>query len=84
MTDQEARTIVLDRLAEIAPDADLGALAGDAVLRDELDLDSMDALALLEELSIAIGEDIPDRDAASLHTVDDLAAYLVARTAARA
>ena len=81
MTDQQARAIVLDRLADIAPDADVSALPGDAVLRDELDLDSMDALALLEELSNALGEDIPDRDAAALHTVDDLTAYLVAHGA---
>ena len=81
MTETEARTLVLARLAEIAPDAELDTLAGDAVLREELDLDSMDALTLLEDLSAAVGADIPDRDAARLLTLDHLAAYLAALTA---
>jgi acyl carrier protein len=81
MTHSEARALVLDRLAGIAPDADLDGLAPDAPIRDELDLDSMDALTLLEELSAAIGADIPDRAAATLRTLDDLAAYVATATA---
>jgi acyl carrier protein len=78
MTQAEARSLVLDRIGAIAPDAALDTLAGDADLREELDLDSMDALTLLEELAAAIGTDIPDRDAARLRTLNDLVAYAVA------
>ena len=80
MTDHEARDLVLTGIADVVPGADVAALPGDAVLRDELDMDSMDALSLLEELAAAMGRDIPDRDAAALHTVDDLVANVVAHT----
>jgi acyl carrier protein len=80
VTSEQARAFVLDRLADIAPEADLAGLGGDDVLREELDLDSMDALTLLEELSVATGADISDEDGRALRTLDDIVEYLVRRT----
>ncbi len=37
MNEAEAKALVLDVLSAIAPEADLAALPGNAILRDELD-----------------------------------------------
>ena len=47
MNEAEASSLVLDVLSGIAPEADFAGLRGNAVLRDELDLDSMDFLTYL-------------------------------------
>lgn len=70
MTDDAARRIVLEALAAIAPEATLDALDGDASLRDELDLDSVDVLALAAAISARTGIDIAERDFPSLATLD--------------
>lgn len=63
------RAAIATVLADIAPEADLTALASDANLRRELDLDSVDFHNLLAGLSKALGRDIPDRDAGGLVSI---------------
>jgi acyl carrier protein len=70
------RAIVFETLAGIAPEADPAALAGDAPMRDQLDLDSMDFLNLLVGIHERTGIDIPEADYAHLETLDELVAYL--------
>ena len=78
MSAAELRARVLGLLGEIAPEADLDALPGDAPLREELDLDSMDFLNLVAGLHEALGIDVPERDYRQLATVDECVAYLAA------
>jgi acyl carrier protein len=75
-TTDELRTQVLDVLGAIAPDADLATLPDDALLRDELDLDSMDVQGLVAGLYEATGIDVPERDYGKLDTVAACVAYL--------
>ena len=75
-TAAETRQLVLDTLAAIAPEADLASLPGDAVLRDELDLDSMDFLNFVTALHEQTGTDIPEADYPHLFTLDGAVAYL--------
>jgi len=73
----QLRAIVFEVLGGIAPEADPATLAGDAPLRDQLDLDSMDFLNLLVGIHERTGIDIPESDYAQLASLDALVAYLV-------
>lgn len=76
MTMDEAKALVIDALSNIAPEADYGSLRGGAVLRDELDLDSMDFLNFVADLHERTGLDIPEADYPLLATLDGAVAYL--------
>ena len=76
MTMDEARALVIDALSNIAPEADYDALRGEAVLRDTLDLDSMDFLNFVADLHDRTGLDIPEADYPLLTTLDGAVAYL--------
>lgn len=78
MTTDEARTVVLRCLAEIAPDADLDALPDDADMRRTLDLDSMDVFDLVAAIAEESGVEIPDREIPRLPSVGATAAFLAA------
>jgi len=76
MTPDAIRDGVLRLLQEIAPEADLGALDPDVNLRDQLDIDSMDALNFMIGLHKAFGVEIPERDYARLATINQCISYL--------
>lgn len=76
MTPAESRVLVADILAAIAPEADLSAVAGDADLREALDLDSIDFLNLVTGLHERTGRQIPEADYPRLFTLDGIADYL--------
>lgn len=78
LTTDQIRTTILNVLSSIAPEADLSALAPDVPLREQLDLDSMDALNFFIGLHAALGVDVPERDYARLATLDDCVAYIAA------
>lgn len=78
MNASEIRTLALEILAGIAPEADLAALGDDEQLRDVLDLDSMDFLTFVTRLHEATGADIPEADYARLATLEGVVAYLSA------
>lgn len=77
MTPDEARTVIAAALRHVAPEADLGSVPGDVELREELDIDSMDFLNLLIEVSAQTGIDIPEADYGRVSTLDRFVAYLV-------
>ncbi len=76
MKEAEARSLVLDVLSGIAPEADFATLRGKAQLRDELDLDSMDFLNFVAALHERTSIDIPEADYPKLATLDGAVAYL--------
>lgn len=85
MTDQvedpraRARAAVAELLARIAPGSDLDAVPPDADLRAELDLDSMDFLALVVGLESRLGVVVPEEDYPAMTTMSGALDYLGAR-----
>lgn len=74
-----ARATVLDAIGQIAPEADLGALADDAAIQEAVDLDSLDFLDLVTAVSEATGVDVPERDYPEIATLGGFVRYLAAR-----
>lgn len=76
MTKEECKQVVLDIIAEIAPDEDLTNVKPDVRLRDQLDLDSMDFLDIVMELRKQHGIEVPEEDYPKLASLDSCAEYL--------
>lgn len=76
MTKEECKQVVLDIIAEIAPDEDLSNVKPDVRLRDQLELDSMDFLDIVMELRKQHGIEVPEADYTKLATLDSCAEYL--------
>lgn len=76
MTQSEARAAIFEALGGIAPEADPAALAGDADLRETLDLNSMDFMNFVVALHERTGIDIPEADYGRFRTLDTAVAYL--------
>ena len=70
-----ARTLVVELLADIAPEADLGDVDDNEDLRPALDIDSMDFLNLIIALHERTGIDIPEADYPRLFTLVGIADY---------
>ena len=79
MTEAEIRTLVLEQLGDIAPEADLSAIDPEALLRDELDIDSMDFLNFVIALHEQLKVDIPEVDYPKLASINGAVAYLAAK-----
>lgn len=79
MDDAELRAGVLETIATIAPEMAQAPPRGDAPLREQVDLDSMDWLNVIVGLHQRFGVDIPEADYARLVTLDAIVAYLAAR-----
>ena len=77
MDNQKIKQIVLDIIAEIAPDEDLSDVKPDQRLRDQLDLDSMDFLDIVMELRKQHGIEVPEDDYQRLESLDSCAEYLL-------
>lgn len=76
MTNEECKKIVLDIIADIAPDEDVSDVKSDVRLRDQLDLDSMDFLDIVMELRKQYGIEVPEADYPKLASLDSCAEYL--------
>jgi len=81
MNETEIRRAIVEEIANIAPEADAGAVDPHADMRDALDLDSMDMLNLVIALTKRLAVDIPEVDYPKLTTLDGATAYLAARLA---
>ena len=76
MNEAELKDLLLQLLSGIAPEADYASLAGDANLRETLDLDSMDFLNFVTALHQRTGKNIPEADYPELVTLDKAIRYL--------
>jgi acyl carrier protein len=83
MNHDEARALVRDALRHVAPDADFDTLPPETMLRDDLELDSLDFENLVTRLSEASGHRIDEDDYPELTTVGSLVDYLSTRVPAR-
>ncbi|NVK41855.1 MAG: acyl carrier protein [Oceanospirillaceae bacterium] len=68
--------ILKAELLNIAPEASLDDVDGNADLREELDLDSLDFLHLIIAIGKRIGVEIPEADYGRIHSLDALLDYL--------
>lgn len=76
MPSNDIRDEVLSVLTTIAPEVEPDDIRDDGLLRDQVDLDSMDWLNFVVALHDRLGVDIPEADYRKLVTLDDLLAYL--------
>ena len=76
MTPEQARHAIDESLGQVAPDADTESLAPDANLRDTLELDSLDFLRFVEELSGRTGRRIEEDDYPQLATMASAIKFL--------
>lgn len=84
MNETEARSAVSEALARIAPEVDLADVRAGDRLRDSLDLDSLDFLALVDALHDRTGVDIPEKDYPLVETIEGLLGYLTSHAPAPA
>lgn len=78
MRTDDARAAVRDALHRVVPDVDIADVSEDADLRDALELDSLDFLAFVENLSKGAGTRIDEDDYPRLDTVNHAVAFLTA------
>ncbi len=76
MSTSNIRQIVLDIIADIAPDEDVTGLDDKKSLREQLDLDSMDFLDIVMELRKRHKVEVPQEDYPKLATLESCVAYL--------
>jgi acyl carrier protein len=82
MTQDECKKLVLDIIADIAPDEDISNVKPDVRLRDQLQLDSMDFLDIVMELRKRHGIEVPEAEYMKLASLDSSAEYLMPKFAA--
>ncbi|MBX9982460.1 MULTISPECIES: phosphopantetheine-binding protein [Mycobacterium] len=73
---EDTRDVVLSVLTTIAPEVDADDITDDDLLRDQVDLDSMDWLNFLLGIHKRFNVDIPESDYASLRTLSDVVGYV--------
>ncbi len=79
-TTREIRDDVLSVLTAIAPEVEPDELTDDALLRDQVDLDSMDWLNFLLGIHKRLQVEIPEADYQKLRTLADVVGYVEARS----
>ncbi|HNM86696.1 MAG: phosphopantetheine-binding protein [Mycobacterium sp.] len=79
MGQDDIRETVLSLLTDVAPEVEADDIEDDVLLRDQVDLDSMDWLNFLQRIHRKFEIDIPEADYATLRTVTDLVTYIAAR-----
>jgi acyl carrier protein len=79
LSKDELRAAVLAELKRIAPEVEESELKADRLLRDQVDLDSMDWLNFLVALHERLKVEIPESDYARLGTLDQVVDYLSRR-----
>jgi acyl carrier protein len=83
MTEEDKlRSLVLDVLRRIAPEADLQALDPERSFRDQFGIDSIDYLNLIMALEEKLALRIADLDYPKLSSLDGCVAYLKSRARA--
>jgi len=79
MTPDQARAALEEAIAHVVPSASLAGVAADADLRDTFELDSLDFVEVVEQLSGIVGFRIEDHEAESLRTIASATRFLTAR-----
>ena len=80
-TTHEIRDEVLSVLTGIAPEVEPHEIEDDVLLRDQVDLDSMDWLNFLQGIHKRLDVEIPEADYQKLRTLADVIGYVEAHGA---
>ena len=75
-TQEDIRGVVLSVLTTIAPEVEADDIRDDVLLRDQVDMDSMDWLNFLVGVHKRLQVDIPESAYASLRTLTDVVRYV--------
>jgi len=81
MSTKDVKEIVLDIIADVAPDEELDGLNSAGSLKEQLDLDSMDFLDIVMELRKRHKVEVPSEDYSRLATLDSCVEYLTPKFA---
>ncbi len=81
-TNDDLRGEILSVLTTIAPEVEADDIEDSELLRDQVDLDSMDWLNFLIGIHKRLNVDIPESAYQSLRTLDDLVQYVEQHAAA--
>jgi acyl carrier protein len=84
MKPDEIRSVVLECLNGIAPEADPATIQPTVNLRDQLDLDSVDLLNFMISLHKRFKIEVPEKDYPQLMTLNGCVTYLSSRVTAGA
>jgi acyl carrier protein len=76
LTRYQIKTVVLQTLGSIAPEAELSQLKPDVPLRDQIDVDSMDFLNFVIGLHKGLNVEIPESEYPELSTLNGCVDYL--------
>lgn len=76
MTSGEIRSLLLQLISDIAPEADPTSIADDEDIRETFDLDSMDFANLVVAIHKRTGVNIPELDYRKLSTLGGAIAYV--------
>ena len=76
MAPEEIKIVILDILADIAPDEDLTDLKDEIDFREQLELDSMDFLDIVMELRKRYSVNVPEEDYPQLASMHSTVTYL--------
>ncbi len=76
MTHEETRSLLLELISDIAPEADPASVADDEDIREAFDLDSMDFANLVVAIHKRTGVNIPELDYRKLFTIGGAIAYV--------
>lgn len=79
-TRQDIRGDIMSVLTKIAPEVDPDDIEDDVLLREQVDLDSMDWLNFLVGIHNRLEVDIPESDYAQLRTLADVVEYVDVRS----
>jgi acyl carrier protein len=76
VTNAEIRSLLLELICDIAPEADAASIADQEDIREAFDLDSMDFSNLVAAIHKRTGVNIPEVDYRKLFTLGGAIAYL--------
>jgi len=79
MNEAQIRDGVIAAIQAVAPELEPDELRRDRMLREQVDLDSMDWLNVIVGFHERFGVDIPEADYVKLTTLDAIVAYLAGR-----
>jgi acyl carrier protein len=82
MTPDRARSALQEAIGHVVPGADLAGLPPETDVRDAFELDSLDFVEVVEQLSTIVGFRIEDHEAEALRTVGSAERFLTARAPA--
>ena len=81
MTPDDIKALLVQELHVIAPEIDPASIDPDDDLRDSYEIDSIDFLTFVGAINQRLGVEVPEADYTHLSSIDQAAAYLLARLA---